>query len=353
MPDLYQSVGGIEGCRKLSNAFYTRVVRDPVLKPLFPSIHCAVEALATYLAQFLGGPCLYSQRRWHLSLFESHVRFRIGPKERHAWLRNMQAAMIEVALPEGARSALTELFEQAATYLTEGDASPVQGATAEPWKRQLALDEAVAWVRVGRVPEFECLQQCFEHDPMARVGLLALMIGVGMIEPVRRQLTTDPDLARGRYYGGRTLLHAAVIAGNVELVELLLRLGADPAGGEGHSPLYELANSGSAFTCADIVPLLIAAGVDVNKPEGVTRCTALHMAARRDNVAVARALLAAGADPHARDRRGDTPLQRAINCRKKDVAALLQQASSKIPTRPSPAPQTRPYRRAARKPTTA
>src|SRR5437764_13596018 len=56
--DLYQAIGGAAGCRKLSVAFYTRVDRDPVLRPFFPgkTLKCAIEAFAAYLAQFLGGP---------------------------------------------------------------------------------------------------------------------------------------------------------------------------------------------------------------------------------------------------------------------------------------------------------
>jgi ankyrin repeat protein len=49
------------------------------------------------------------------------------------------------------------------------------------------------------------------------------------------------------------------------------------------------------------------------------------MAARRGHVEIARALLDSGATVNARDRKGDTPLQRAINCRKDGVAKLLQE----------------------------
>jgi ankyrin repeat protein len=48
------------------------------------------------------------------------------------------------------------------------------------------------------------------------------------------------------------------------------------------------------------------------------------MAARRGNAAVAQALLECGADKSLRDRRGDTPFERAINCRKAHLAELLR-----------------------------
>jgi len=47
------------------------------------------------------------------------------------------------------------------------------------------------------------------------------------------------------------------------------------------------------------------------------------MAARRGHVEIARALLDSAAAVSPQDRKGDTPLQRAINCRKNDVSQLL------------------------------
>jgi hemoglobin len=56
-PNLYQTIGGTATCRKLSSAFNARVGRDPVLRPLFPgkTFTCAIEELAAFLVQFLGG----------------------------------------------------------------------------------------------------------------------------------------------------------------------------------------------------------------------------------------------------------------------------------------------------------
>ena len=74
---------------------------------------------------------------------------------------------------------------------------------------------------------------------------------------------------------------------------------------------------------ASVIRALVKAGADVNAGDGVKRCTALHMAARRGNVAVAEVLLDCGAALEARDSAGDTPLRRSVNCNKVEVAALL------------------------------
>src|SRR5579872_324370 len=98
--DLYQAAGGRSGCRHLAEALYARVQRDTVLRPLFPgkSMRCAVEAFTAFLAQFLGGPEEDAEKRWWLSLRESHLRFQIGAREREAWMRHMTEALADVPM---------------------------------------------------------------------------------------------------------------------------------------------------------------------------------------------------------------------------------------------------------------
>src|SRR5579859_841688 len=57
--------------------------------------------------------------------------------------------------------------------------------------------------------------------------------------------------------------------------------------------------------------------------DGLKHCTALHMAARRGNILVAEALLDCKANIEARDKPGDTPLRRAVNCGKTEMVAFL------------------------------
>jgi hemoglobin len=342
--DLYAAIGGMDACRRLSTAFYARVEHDPLLRPLFPSIHCAIDAFALFLAQFLGGPCEYSERRWWLSLREAHLRFRIGQGERDAWLSDMRGAFEEVSIEEPLRGALLAFFEQSSLHLVNRvDGSPItrdgSGPPADPvhrevarrWNDLRAVEEAVAAVRAGdtdravALAESPTLQACFARDRAGLPSLLQLMIGSGrgaLIDYAHRRLVGDPGLGKEAYLGDRTLLHAASAAGRLATVELLLRLGADPNSG-GHPPLYCVGNECAADSGADVVRTLVRAGADVKGEGGVKRCTALHMAARRGNVRVAAALLDFGADIEARDSLGDTPLRRSVNCGKVELTALL------------------------------
>lgn len=72
-----------------------------------------------------------------------------------------------------------------------------------------------------------------------------------------------------------------------------------------------------------IVDELIRAGASVNHTGGVNKSTPLHQAARFGDFYVAEALLKAGASTTARDKNGLTPHDRAVNCRRSEVAALL------------------------------
>jgi truncated hemoglobin YjbI len=358
--DLYQAIGGRETCTKLSTAFYARVAKDPLLRPLFPSsFKCAIEAFSAFLAQFLGGPSGDAQRRWWLSLRESHLRFKIGRKERDAWMSNMLRALDDIQIDEPVRSALRGLFERSSAYLVNRGQRPhaaedrgqppndsFQQEMARRWEAQRVLDEAVAAVRDGdgdraiALAESSTLQTSVKRDRSVIAGLLAVMDCSGyaaMQDYVRQRLLADPALTREHYGGGRTLLHGASGAGRLPTVELLLSLGADPNANDagGHTSLYCLANECKIAGGASVVRALVRGGARVNAQDGVKHCTALHMAARRGNVEIAEALLDCGADIEARDSVGDTPLRRSVNCDKKEVAALLLSRGANLHSRGS------------------
>src|ERR1019366_3866323 len=120
---MYHALGGKAGCRRLAVAFYARVGRDPLLRPLFPgkSFTCAIEEFTAFLAQFLGGPSEDSQRRWWLSLRASHLRFKLGARERTAWLANMAAALDDVQLVEPLRGELLRFFERSSSHVVNQD----------------------------------------------------------------------------------------------------------------------------------------------------------------------------------------------------------------------------------------
>ena len=339
--NVYEAIGGTAVCRRLAVAFYGLVERDPVLRPLFPgkTFTCAIEEFTAFLTQFLGGPSVDSQRRWWLSLRESHMRFHIGEKERTAWIAKMAQALDEAEIDQPLRSELLVFFGRSSAYVVnQGDAPPVLAAAdgkisteiSRRWMAQLLLDEAVAAIRNGDAKRATALAGSPALEICGRTvhcGLLALMIRSGrreLLDHARAKLTADPSLVQERS-ANRTLLHEAAAAGDLATVELLLSLGADPNApdGGGHTPLYSVGNECAAEGGGKVVRALFHGGADVDAQDGVKRCTALHMAARRGNAEAAAALLDCGADLEARDSHGETPLRRAVNCDKTGLASLL------------------------------
>jgi hemoglobin len=339
-----EALGGEAGCKRLSTEFYARVGKDPILRRLFPgkTLKCATEELAAFLVQFLGGSEEKTQSRWWLSLRESHARFRIGPTERSAWLKHMGATLEAAPLDEETRKALRQFFLHSSAYLIGKEGPELEHRElAARWREQRILDEVISAIAAGHEHEALAFAPQIAARPSVLVGLLARMIQSGrpgLIRFVIDTLESEPSLAAQRF-SGRTLLHFASGAGCLEVVRVLLRLGADPntQDGGGHTPLYRLANECAAEAGAELVGILVRAGADVNASGGVTRATALHMAARRGFVEIARALLDCGAAIEARASKGDTPLQRAINCRRDRVAQLLVDRGAAPAARPSTA----------------
>ena len=101
-------------------------------------------------------------------------------------------------------------------------------------------------------------------------------------------------------------LALAAANGSAAMLELLLDAGAAPdrASGEGETPLMTAARTGAVSA----VEVLLEHGAEVDAVEGWRSQTALMWTASQDQAGAARALLAAGADVHARSGGGFTPL---------------------------------------------
>jgi ankyrin len=105
---------------------------------------------------------------------------------------------------------------------------------------------------------------------------------------------------------GATALHSAVIGGAYEIVEILLRSGANTElrDNQEYTPLF-LASNMYGMWQSDILGLLIQYGANVNvaTQKGYSP---LHCAAFEGNAALVRRLLDAGADRNVRTADGET-----------------------------------------------
>lgn len=142
------------------------------------------------------------------------------------------------------------------------------------------------------------------------------------VEVVQHLLAIGADVNAANEYG-QTPLSIACQQRNVSLARRLLEAGANPnhAGSNAETALMAVADMGASRV--DLVKLLVAYGADVNAREATGGQTALMWAAVRDDVAIANALIDAGADIGAATKAGSTPLHFAAQQGALSVAQLL------------------------------
>jgi hemoglobin len=117
-PSIYDRAGGDEPFRRLVDAFYARIERDPLLRPLFPeNLEPGKLHQFLFITQYFGGPPRYNALRGHPRLRARHLPFVIGQAERDAWVNHMRAAIDEVGFPEDVRATLIQYFERTATFM--------------------------------------------------------------------------------------------------------------------------------------------------------------------------------------------------------------------------------------------
>lgn len=112
----YELFGGAAFFASLVAAFYDRVGRDPVLRPLYPEddLAGAQRRLTLFLGQYWGGPGTYSEERGHPRLRMRHAGFPIDSAARDRWLSLMHEAVAEQGLPEASERVLWQYLVGAA-----------------------------------------------------------------------------------------------------------------------------------------------------------------------------------------------------------------------------------------------
>lgn len=154
----------------------------------------------------------------------------------------------------------------------------------------------------------------------------------GDLADMKAQLDAHPGLVRyNKAWSQWTALHFAVADSQADMVVLLLAHGADPNARDNHdaTPLHMTARP-AAMRGGDQVParvrmarLLLTAGAKLDARDEVG-ATPLHWAAQWGDLAIARTLLAAGADVNAVATQGGwTPLLGAASEGQLDMVKLL------------------------------
>jgi hemoglobin len=348
---LYERLGP-DTVERLIAAFYARVDRDPVIRPLYgKTLSCAIRALTDFLITWLGGPPVYDLQG--ARLHRRHVPFAIDARARAAWLTNMKAAVQEVGIPGTEAALLLAHLEFGARALVNTGRTPktvpcpVGGdrfdpRLAEQWNRMAQAENLFDAVSRGDLAVLRSML------PL-RLVPHAVLMSHALVEWL------DPTGRADRRYGRRPNQVKPV-----EVIEVLLEhrdLDTDPKDRDDLGRFRHLQAMIEAYTGAarriGLESLLHAAlraatrnrfTSEVERDRSCVRLlglrgqTLLHEAALAGDAELAAVLLRSGADPDARESEGHTPLYRAST---REVAQVLLAAGATAdvvsgPTRGTP-----------------
>ena len=125
---LYDEVGGLDGLRRLSAAFYDRVLADEVLAPVFAHFTPThLDHVAVWLAEVFGGPEDFSAHLGgHQALLHSHLGLGIRDEHRQRWLELMADAISEVHPGQpGLAKTLMDYFDWGTAIAQDVSQNPV------------------------------------------------------------------------------------------------------------------------------------------------------------------------------------------------------------------------------------
>ena len=161
-------------------------------------------------------------------------------------------------------------------------------------------------------------QDAQDDSPVVKLHYAAFQ---GDVRTIERLLKQNPSLVNAMHQG-RTLLHAMVSRNDYEMIQTALRAGADVNARDKNDkpPLYWA----MVMTTKDIhvAKMLLSAGADVNAKIGSSE-TLLHWAAGHDRTKWIRLLITNKANLQAKDEKGRTPLQLAIERSYENAASVL------------------------------
>ena len=119
---IYEAAGGEPFFVALVDGFYRRVETDPILRPMYPAeLTESRHWLASFLAQYWGGPQAYSDAKGHPRLRMRHVHVKIDTAARDAWFGAMAGALAELDVADEIRGAMLEYFARSADWMINAE----------------------------------------------------------------------------------------------------------------------------------------------------------------------------------------------------------------------------------------
>jgi len=139
VPTLYEWLGGSETLNRLTDAFYARVLQDPLLEPVFRSMSGEhPKHVAAFIGEVFGGPKAYSDRHGgHREMILHHLNRKLTEPQRRRWIELLVDTADAVGLPDdpefrSAFLAYVEWGSRLAKLNSNADPAPEPGEEPMP-----------------------------------------------------------------------------------------------------------------------------------------------------------------------------------------------------------------------------
>jgi hemoglobin len=145
MPTLFEHAGGEQAIHRLEDAFYAKVLADPLLIPLFGEGEPHhVDHLTQFTAESFGGPDRFTRELGFSHLISVHRGLRITEEQRQRFVALYMEALDESDMPAD------EPFREAVrSHVEFGSLVAMQNSNAETDDELHPLREVPRWTWVG------------------------------------------------------------------------------------------------------------------------------------------------------------------------------------------------------------
>jgi hemoglobin len=141
MPSLYEFAGGEEALHGLEDTFYSSVLEDPLLQPLFGTGQPQhVDHLTSFTAESFGGPDRFSRELGFSHLIDVHRHLGISEEQRQRFVELYMAALDAAGLPDD-----EEFREAIRSHVEFGSKVALQNSHAKTDDQLHPLREVPRW----------------------------------------------------------------------------------------------------------------------------------------------------------------------------------------------------------------
>jgi hemoglobin len=145
MPTLYEFAGGEDALHRLEEAFYSCVLEDPLLQPLFGTGKPEhVDHLTAFTAESFGGPDRFTRELGFAHLIDVHRHLQITEEQRNRFVKLYMAAFDASGLPDD-----EEFREAIRSHVEFGSTVAMQNSHAETEDQLHPLRDVPRWTWPG------------------------------------------------------------------------------------------------------------------------------------------------------------------------------------------------------------